>query len=104
MAKIDLPQLPKSVKHPKLVLKRGVAGRNSALAQWCQETLEYGLVSGYGPWISLLDCLMKRASRYELGTSLTHIRLSGKQGFKSTKNEIAIEIIELSYNFSNRVA
>jgi phage tail-like protein len=26
------------------------------------------------------------------------------EGFKSTKNEIAIEIIELSYNFSNRVA
>ena len=36
-------QLPKAVKHPRLVLKRGIAPRNSPLVQWCQQTLEQGL-------------------------------------------------------------
>jgi phage tail-like protein len=35
--------LPKGVKHPKLVLKRGVAPDGSQLVQWCRDVLEEGM-------------------------------------------------------------
>jgi len=98
-------QLPKSVKHPKLVLKRGVARRNSALAQWCQETLEYGLVSGVRPMDLSVRLLDEKGEPLRAWDVINAYPVKWEtEGFKSTKNEIAIEIIELSYNFSNRVA
>ena len=33
-------QLPKSVKHPKLVLKRGIATMTSPLVLWCRSIFE----------------------------------------------------------------
>ena len=36
--------LPKATKHPRLVLKRGIAANDSRLVTWCQAVLEGGLV------------------------------------------------------------
>ncbi len=36
-------QLPKPVKYPRLTLKRGIAGRDSVLVQWCKSVLEGAL-------------------------------------------------------------
>jgi phage tail-like protein len=33
-------QLPKAVKYPKLVLKRGIAKIDSSLVEWCKSVLE----------------------------------------------------------------
>jgi phage tail-like protein len=45
-----LYSLPKAVKHPNLVLKRGIgATYNSPLVQWCQTVLESGQSSGIVP-------------------------------------------------------
>ena len=97
-------QLPKRVKHPKLVLKRGRAPIDSALAQWCSETLEYGLVSGVRPMDLSVRLLDEKGEPLRAWDVVNAFPVKWEvDGFNSTKNEIAIEKIELSYNFSNRI-
>lgn len=97
-------QLPKRVKHPKLVLKRGIAPKDSALAQWCSETLEYGLVAGVRPMDLSIRLLDEKGEPLRAWDVINAFPVKWEvDGFKSTKNEIAIEKIELSYNFSNRI-
>jgi len=42
-------RLPKSVKHPKLVLKRGIAVMDSPLVVWCQDVLDGAFISPIKP-------------------------------------------------------
>ena len=42
-------QLPKAVKHPRLVLSRGIATMESRLLLWCQAVLEGGLAQPIHP-------------------------------------------------------
>ena len=91
-------QLPKAMKHQRLVLKRGVAPFKSRLVTWCRDVLERGLV-------------------WPVTTKLMHVGLLGADGqplrvwsferafpvkwevepFQSTKNDVALEKVELSY-------
>lgn len=97
-------QLPKSVKHPNLVLKRGIVSCSSPLIDWCKSVLENGF-------------------NEPIVTKLVHVMLLNADGrpvrqwsfddaypvnwevesFNATKNEVALEKIELSYGFSQRV-
>ncbi len=95
-------RLPKAVKHPKLVLKRGVAKKTSPLVKWCRNVLEEFSIP--------------------IKTKSLHVRLLNEKGdpirawsvasaypinweiesLNSTKNEVAIEKIELSYTSCKR--
>jgi phage tail-like protein len=96
-------RLPKSVKHPKLVLKRGIATKNSPLVKWCKSVLEAG-------FIAPIETVMLRV--FLLNEDKDPIRAWDfadvypvkweVDPFNSTKNEVAIEKIELSYTCSSR--
>lgn len=96
-------QVPKAVRHPKLVLKRGVAPLDSRLAAWCKAVLEGGLVKPVYP---------KLVNVFLLGADGTPLRAWAIQNawpvhwevdpFNSTRNEVALEKIELSYAYSTR--
>ncbi len=96
-------QLPKAVKHPRLVLKRGVAPFRSRLVTWCRNVLEGGLSQPLAPkliHVALLD---------ETGQPLRMWSFENAypvkwdvEPFNATKNEVAMEKVELSYLFSKR--
>jgi len=98
-----LHALPKGVKHPKLTLKRGVAEVTSPLVQWCRETLESGLGVKVKPKLVLV---------YLLNASGDPLRAWSFENafpaqwavdpFRSDKNEVAIEKIDLTYAVSTR--
>lgn len=96
-------QLPKSVKHPRLVLKRGIAANDSRLVQWCQAVLEGGLARPIFPklvHVFLLDAAGEACRAWSFDSAWP---LKWEvEGFQSTKNQVALEKIELSYAFSKR--
>jgi len=95
--------LPKAVKHPKLVLKRGIAPITSRLLTWCQAALEGGLNRPIFPkqiHLFLLDGLGCPLRVWSFNNAYP-VKLE-VEAFNSTKNEVALEKIELSYAFSTR--
>ncbi len=95
--------LPKAVKHPRLVLKRGIAPNNSRLVLWCQSVFEGGLVKPVYPklmHVFLLDGAGEalRAWSFENAWPVKW----EIEPFNSTRNEVAMEKIELSYAYSKR--
>jgi phage tail-like protein len=96
-------QLPKGVRHTRLVLKRGIAPRRSTLVGWCRDTLEAGLAVRLVPRhvrVSLIDKDGNplRAWKFEHAYPAKW----SVDGFDSTKNQVALEIIELAYARSTR--
>lgn len=97
-------QLPKLVRHSNLVLKRGIASIASPLVLWCKSVLENGLAEPIEPQginVYLLN---------EMQIPIRGWSFDGAyplkwevEGFNSTKNEVAIEKIELSYNYFTRL-
>ncbi len=97
-------QLPTKVKHPRLVLERGIANMTSPLVIWCRSVLEAGFIAPIVPMpisVFLLDenhaplRAWSFANAYPVNWQV--------EAFASTKNEVAIEKIELNYNYSNRL-
>jgi len=98
-------QLPKGVKFPKLSLKRGIAAKDSPLVIWCKKVLEGGfaeLIETRQLSVRLLDRNGDPLRVWEIENAYP-VKWE-VEGFKSTKNELAIEKIELNYNFANRTA
>jgi phage tail-like protein len=97
-------QLPKGVKSPRLVLKRGIAPNSSTLVAWCKRTLETGLAHPIIPkflQVYLLDASGNplRAWAFENAYPVKWV----VDPFESTKNQVAVETIELAYAFSEKV-
>lgn len=97
-------RLPKGVKHPLLRLKRGVAGQDSPLVSWCKSILE----GNFAQRIDTQEVLVFLLNEEHVplrGWSFANVYpIKWEIGaFHSTKNEVAIETIELSYTYSNRV-
>ena len=97
-------RLPTQLKHPLLTLKRGIAGMESPLVVWCKGVLELGLVEAIRPQpitVTLLDeqRLPLRAWHFD-GAYPVKWKVDP---FDSQKNEVAIEEIQLHYNYSNRI-
>ena len=97
-------RLPKGVKHPLLSLKRGIAGVNSPLVEWCIAVLEGDFLKPIETQqvkVYLLDETQSPlrgwsfANAYPVKWEIDSLN--------STKNEVAIETIDLSYNYSNRI-
>ena len=95
--------LPKGVKHPQLELKRGIAPMNSALVGWCRQVLDNGFAQPIVPslvTVYLLDQFGAPARGWSFANAFP-VKWQ-IDDFKSTKNEVAIETIVLSYTSSNR--
>jgi phage tail-like protein len=97
-------QLPKAVKHARLVLSRGIATMESRLLLWCQSVLEGGLARPIFPkqlHVFLLDeeggplRVWSVQNAYPVKWSV--------EPFQATRNEVAIERIELAHAGSSRL-
>lgn len=98
-------RLPKSIKYPKLVLKRGVAKLNSPLVTWCREVLEGAFIEPFKPMTVEVSLMDEAGKPIRVWSCVNAFPVSWEvESFNSTKNEIAIEKIELSYNYIDRVA
>ncbi len=97
-------KLPKAIKASNLVLKRGVAATDSPLVQWCQAIFTGGLAEPIEPKqleISLLNENHEPVRRWSFEGAFP-VKWE-VDAFESTKNDIAIETVELSYRYSNRI-
>jgi len=97
-------QLPKGVKHSNLELKRGIASKDSTLVKWCMDTMEGDFVQEIETKevrVYLLD-EEKNPIRGWLFDSAYPLKWE-IESFGSTKNEVAIEKIVLSYTYSTRI-
>jgi phage tail-like protein len=95
--------LPKAVKHPRLSLKRGIAASDSDLVKWCQRVLEGGLSQRIDlrlVQVSLLDADGNPLRRWSFDSAYP-VQWE-IESFNSTKNELALEKIEICYAFSKR--
>ena len=95
--------LPKGVKHPKLVLKRGIAPFDSDLVAWCREVLEGGLSLRITPRVVHVNLLAAdggplRAWSFE-NAYPAHWTVDP---FQAERGAVAIEKIELNYATSRR--
>ena len=97
--------LPKKIKHPKLVLKRGIAEKKSSLVTWCTEILESDFNTSFSTKQIRVYLLGRDGGKGALrGWSVDNaFPVSWEiEPFNSTKNEVAIEKIELIYNTLKR--
>ncbi|MBI3716474.1 MAG: phage tail protein [Betaproteobacteria bacterium] len=96
--------LPKAVKHPKLVLKRGIAALQSQLIVWCKSVLEGGLSKAITPKFLHVFLLDEKGEALRAWSFENAFPVQWEiDPFNSTKNEVAVEKITLSYAFSTRV-
>jgi phage tail-like protein len=91
-------KLPVSTRYPNLVLKRGIRV-DSALTKWCREALEDFDIKPTNLTISLLN------EEHEplMSWNVVHaypIKWSVSE-FNAEKSQLAIESIELAYNYFN---
>jgi len=96
-------QLPKALKHGNLVLKRGIAHRKSPLVRWCRDVLEMNFAVPIKPQqvsVALMNGKGQPVRRWEFNNAFP-VKW-GVDAFNSTKNDVAIETIELSYSNSIR--
>ena len=97
-------QLPTGVKQGKLSLKRGVSSIASPLALWCKETLEGGLSRTIVPMPVMIR--LKGVTLVPLRVWLLDSAYPVRwevDAFGSTKNELAIEHIDLAYTTCTRM-
>ncbi len=91
-------KLPVSTRYPNLVLKRGIRV-DSALTKWCREALENFDIKPTNITISLLNenheplMTWNVVHAYPLKWSVSE--------FNAEKSQLAIESIELAYNYFN---
>lgn len=96
--------LPKSVKHPNLVLKRGIAKMTSPLVIWCRSVFEADFITPIVPMIVMVYLMNEHKIPVRAWSFANAYPVKWEvDAFDSTKNEVAIETIELSYNYSNRL-
>jgi phage tail-like protein len=95
--------LPKAVKHPKLVLKRGIAPASSPLVRWCKTTLEGGLAIAVAPKLVQLTLLNALGNPLRMWSFANAYPVKMEiEGFNAMRNEVAVEKIEMSYAYSTR--
>jgi phage tail-like protein len=97
-------KLPKGVKNANLELKRGTASVDSPLVQWCQSVFEMDFISPITPQ-SVCVYLMN-AEQVPLRAWIFENAYPVKwevEPFNSTKNDVTIEKIVLSYTYSTRM-
>ena len=97
-------QLPKSISHPKLVLKRGIAKVDSPFIKWCISALEGDFASPIEPLLINVQLLNGEQAPIRAWSFANAYPVNWEvDSFNSTKNEVAIETIQLAYTYSNRL-
>ena len=95
-------QLPKVVKHPKLILKRGIAKKTSDLVEWCREVLEEFTLP-IKPKAFQVRLLNEKGDPIRSWSFANAYPVHWEvESFHSTKSEVAIEKIEFRYSYSKR--
>ncbi|MEL0635648.1 phage tail protein [Marinomonas sp. TI.3.20] len=95
--------LPQFIKYSNLTLKRGIADSQSALMKWCQNTLESQLnkpIKTKTVTVRLLDADGSPCRIWEFH-NVYPVKWNVNE-FHATKNEVAIEEIELCYSRTKR--
>ena len=96
-------QLPTKVTHTNLTLKRGVASFSSPLVSWCRVTLESSLMAPVVPQHLMVLLLNENRNPLRVWSFVNCYPVNWEvESFDSTKNQIAIEKIELSYQYFDR--
>jgi phage tail-like protein len=97
-------RLPKGVKHSLLELRRGIAPLSSPLVMWCRSVFELDFVVPIVTQPIVVKLLNEEGlpMRAWLFANAYPVKWE-VEGFGSTKNEVAIEKITLSYTYSNRL-
>ncbi|MDO6686766.1 MULTISPECIES: phage tail protein [unclassified Agarivorans] len=92
------------VKHPNLVLKRGLAPITSPLVMWCQSVfdLDYRVQTISMPLIVMLMNGDRDPLRVWMFNNALPVAWK-IDAFNSTKNEVALETIELKYSGLTRI-
>lgn len=91
--------VPKRIKHPNLVLKRGLTTIASGLVLWCKSTIENGLEERIKPktiTVSILNEMSIPVANWTIGDAYPVKWSVG--GLDAMKNELAIETIEFAFS------
>lgn len=94
------------ISHSNLVLKRGIASKDSPLATWCCSVFQSEYGKRIEPIATMTLLLMNADQEPIRAWSLARVYPVKWtiDNFNSTKNQVAIETIELSYEYLERVA
>lgn len=96
--------LPKGVKSPRLVLKRGVAPNGSMLVDWCRQTLEGGLARTIVPMLVQVFLLDSEGNPLRAWAFKNAYPVKWSvDSLESTRNQLAMETVELAYAYSEKV-
>jgi phage tail-like protein len=96
-------RLPGTVRHPQLELKRGIAPFNSPVVTWCRSVLDNGYTNLITPSLVTVYLLNEFGAPVRGWSFANAYPVKWEiDDFKSTKNDVAIETIVLSYTYSNR--
>jgi len=96
-------KLPKGIKRGNLELKRGIAPLSSQLVTWCKSVLESDFSAAIVPKDITVNLLDEENNPVRSWNFVAAFPIKWDvEGFNSTKNEIAIEKIVLSYTYSTR--
>lgn len=95
--------LPKQPKYDNLVLKRGMADMSSPLVKWCAAVLGPDLTKPVEPRSLHVFLLNEQGDACRTWNIINALPVKWQiDGFNSTKNSVAIETIELTYNYFTR--
>ena len=94
--------LPRKVTHTNLVLKRGIAGIDSELVKWCQDTVLGGFqrIEPKLVHVHLLDAKQAPLHGWAFANAYPVNWVLG--AFDAVKNQVAVETIELAYAYWQR--
>lgn len=96
--------LPTTVKHGNLELKRGIAPLSSPLVKWCKQVMERDFVDPIVPQlvrVYLMDADGNPIRGWSFANAFP-VKWE-TENFNSTKNDVAIEKIVMSYTWSSRL-
>ena len=97
-------RLPTKVTHSKLVVKRGIAEITSPLVVWCRSVLEADFIKPIVPMPITVFLLNENATPIRGWAFANAYPVNWEiEAFNSTKNDVAIEKIEFSYNYTTRL-
>lgn len=96
-------QLPKKVKHQRLVVKRGTTDASSKLVKWCKETLENGFEKPIESKLIQVSLLNEKDAPLRTWSFDRAYPVKWEvDSFESTKNEVVLETIEFVYAAKKR--
>ncbi len=97
-------KIPKGVKYPRLVMKRGIAPLNSPLVLWCKAVLDSPNFDSFCCMTIMVYLLDENQMPLRGWTFVNAFPVKWEvEGFGSLKNEVAIESIEFEYQYSSRI-